>query len=36
MRERAELAGGQIVVDSRPGEGTHVVARLPVDDMQDD
>ena len=36
MRERANLAGGEIVVDSRPGEGTRVVAKLPVDGMQDD
>jgi signal transduction histidine kinase len=36
MRERAELAGGQMAIDSRPGEGTHVIVRLPVDDMQDD
>ncbi len=36
MRERAELVGGQIVVDSNPGEGTYVVAKLPVDEMQDD
>lgn len=36
MRERTELAGGQMVVDSRPGEGTQIVVRLPIDDMQDD
>ena len=36
MRERTELARGQIAIDSAPGEGTHVVVRLPVDDMQDD
>jgi signal transduction histidine kinase len=36
MRERAELAGGKMAVDSRPSEGTHVVVRLPLDDMQDD
>ena len=36
MSERTELAGGQMAVDSRPGEGTHVIVMLPVDDMQDD
>lgn len=36
MRERTEIAGGEMAVDSRPGEGTHVVVRLPIDDMQDD
>lgn len=36
MRERTEVAGGEMAVDSRPGEGTHVVVRLPIDDMQDD
>jgi signal transduction histidine kinase len=36
MRERTELVGGQMAIDSLPGEGTHVVVRLPVDDMQDD
>jgi signal transduction histidine kinase len=36
MRERTDLAGGQMAVDSRPGEGTHIVVRLPVGDMQDD
>jgi signal transduction histidine kinase len=36
MRERTELAGGEMAVDSRPGEGTHIEVRLPIDDMQDD
>ena len=31
MRERAELAGGTILIDSGPGRGTVVVARIPVD-----
>jgi signal transduction histidine kinase len=31
MRERAELAGGSLVVSSTPGEGTLVVARLPLE-----
>jgi len=30
MRERVELAGGLLVVDSSPGRGTTVLARLPV------
>jgi signal transduction histidine kinase len=29
MRERAELAGGRLEVESRPGAGTTVRARLP-------
>jgi signal transduction histidine kinase len=31
MRERAEELGGHVEVTGRPGEGTRVVARLPVD-----
>lgn len=30
MRERAEVMGGTLVVDSRPGEGTTLVVRVPV------
>jgi len=30
MRERVELAGGVLVVDSIPGRGTTILARLPV------
>jgi signal transduction histidine kinase len=30
MRERAELAGGALVVDSSPGHGTTILVRLPV------
>jgi len=30
MRERAALASGTVVIESRPGEGTTVVARLPL------
>ena len=36
MRERAELARGQVVVETRPGEGTHVIVTIPTDDAQDD
>jgi signal transduction histidine kinase len=32
MRERVELAGGILLVDSHPGEGTTVLARLPIDE----
>jgi signal transduction histidine kinase len=31
MRERAGLLGGEFVVESRPGSGTEVRARLPLD-----
>src|SRR5262249_29147397 len=30
MRERAELVGGTLVVTSRPGSGTSVLARIPA------
>ena len=30
MRERARLLGGDLTVESTPGEGTRVIARLPV------
>jgi signal transduction histidine kinase len=30
MRERAEMLGGTIRIDSRPGDGTRVVSRLPL------
>jgi len=31
MRERAALASGTVAIESLPGEGTTVVARLPLD-----
>jgi signal transduction histidine kinase len=31
MRERAALLGGKVAVESRPGRGTTVLARVPVD-----
>jgi signal transduction histidine kinase len=31
MRERVELCGGTIVIDSRPGAGTTIVVRFPID-----
>jgi signal transduction histidine kinase len=30
MRERVELAGGSLDVESAPGSGTTVIARVPV------
>ncbi|MGZ8710220.1 MAG: sensor histidine kinase, partial [Thermoanaerobaculia bacterium] len=30
MRERAELLGGSVAIESRPGEGTRVRATLPL------
>jgi signal transduction histidine kinase len=30
MRRRVREVGGRLSIDSRPGEGTHVTARLPV------
>jgi signal transduction histidine kinase len=32
MRERADLIGGTLEVQSRPGEGTHLIVRLPVEE----
>ena len=29
MRERAELIGGQLQIESRQGEGTRILLRLP-------
>jgi signal transduction histidine kinase len=31
MRERAEMLGGSLRVDSRPGAGTRVELRVPLD-----
>ncbi len=30
MRERANLLGGQLIVESAPGAGTRLTAALPV------
>jgi len=30
MRERVELVGGQIAIDSAPGRGVHVTVRVPL------
>jgi len=32
MRERAELLGGTLALASRPGEGTTVEVRVPVEE----
>jgi signal transduction histidine kinase len=34
MRERALLAGGRFAVDSQPGAGTRLLARLPVPELR--
>jgi signal transduction histidine kinase len=31
MHERTQLLGGQLSLDSRPGEGTHIRVTLPID-----
>lgn len=31
MQERAAMLGGDVAVDSRPGEGTRVIVRIPVE-----
>ncbi len=33
MRERAELLGGRLTVESRPGQGTTLRAALPIDQV---
>jgi signal transduction histidine kinase len=33
MRDRADMAGGRLSIDSRPGEGTTVCLELPGDDQ---
>ncbi|RME48553.1 MAG: GAF domain-containing protein [Chloroflexi bacterium] len=33
MRERAEAVGGSLRVESRPGEGTRVIARIPLSNL---
>lgn len=36
MRERAELAGGELTVDSRPGDGTRVLAVIAANGLATD
>ncbi len=36
MRERAVLLGGEIEIDSRPGEGTRVEVKIPVKEPDDE
>ena len=33
MRERAALLGGHLTVDSKPGEGTRVIAEIPLNSV---
>ena len=33
LRDRVEALGGTLVLDSRPGQGTHLVATLPTGDQ---
>jgi signal transduction histidine kinase len=30
MRERAELLGGELFIDSAPGKGTRITVRIPM------
>jgi signal transduction histidine kinase len=32
MRERTQLIGGGLTLESRPGEGTHVTVVVPLED----
>jgi len=34
VRERVEASGGDLVIDSRPQEGTRVTFSLPVSDPE--
>jgi signal transduction histidine kinase len=36
MRERVELVGGRLAVESSPGAGTTLVAEVPVQRTPDD
>jgi signal transduction histidine kinase len=36
MRERAQLLGGTLTIESQPGKGTSVAARLPLDEEPGD
>lgn len=36
IRERCELLGGSVAIDSRPGEGTMIIATLPLIPMDPD
>ncbi|MGB7588550.1 MAG: GAF domain-containing sensor histidine kinase [Solirubrobacterales bacterium] len=33
MRERTELAGGDLQIESKPGSGTRVLASIPIDEV---
>jgi signal transduction histidine kinase len=32
MKERAELLGGTLTIDTKPGGGTRVVVEIPVEE----
>jgi signal transduction histidine kinase len=32
MRERVQMVGGNVAIDSTPGEGTTILARIPLAD----
>ena len=34
MQERFELLGGQVLIESQPGQGTRVTACVPIPDIQ--
>lgn len=36
LRERARLVGGQLIVESQPGEGTTLTLRIPLNDHRGD
>jgi PAS domain S-box-containing protein len=36
IRERVTLLGGQLAIDSAPGAGTHLVARLPLGNLTEE
>ena len=36
IRERAELLGGSVVIDSRPGDGTRIAVTLPLTTTEPD
>lgn len=36
MRERVVQFGGELTIDSRPGEGTHILAEIPLESLKID
>jgi PAS domain S-box-containing protein len=35
IRERALILGGKVFIDSRPGEGTEIIVRIPAQEIQE-